>query len=269
MKNKKYLSPGEVSGLENPYFDLQAEMGNTKHMGGLKATKELIELCRIGKDKYVLDVGCGVGKTACYIAKNYGCRVVGMDISERMIDRAKERAKREGLEDRVEFRAADAQNLPFEDDTFDAVISESVTAFPEDKRKALSEYVRVTKKGGYVGLNETAWLKKPSKELVEYLFRSAGGVKPETPEVWKELLEGAGLRDIVVRTCKVKALSQAVNEIRMAGFTEIFKAWYRLLHLYIKSSAHRKAINEMMKDARTAPKNMFEYYGYGIYVGRK
>ncbi|MDI6888137.1 MAG: class I SAM-dependent methyltransferase [Methanocellales archaeon] len=83
-------------------------------MGGLKATRELIELCHINKGKYVLDVGCGVGKTPCYVAKMYGCRVVGVDISERMVDRAKERAKREGVENRVEFRVADAQNLPFD-----------------------------------------------------------------------------------------------------------------------------------------------------------
>ena len=84
-------------------------------MGGLKATRELIELCHIDKDTYILDVGCGAGATPCYLAKRHGCRVVGVDISEGMIDRSNERARREGVEDRVEFRVADAQNIPFED----------------------------------------------------------------------------------------------------------------------------------------------------------
>ncbi len=69
-------------------------MGFTKHLGGLKATRELIELCHINESKYVLDVGCGVGMTACYIAKKYGCRVVGVDIHEEMISRSNERAER-------------------------------------------------------------------------------------------------------------------------------------------------------------------------------
>jgi arsenite methyltransferase len=109
-------------------------------MGGLKATRKLIELCHIDKGKYVLDVGCGVGVTPCYLAKELGCEVVGVDISEKMIYRANERARREGVEDRVEFIVTDAQNLPFEDAIFEAVIGESVTAFPEDKERAVSEY---------------------------------------------------------------------------------------------------------------------------------
>jgi len=260
----------KISDLENPYFDLQAEMGFTKHFGGLNATKELIELCHIDKDTYVLDVGCGVGMTACYIAKKYGCRVVGVDISGRMIDRANERAKREDVEGKVEFQVADVQNLPFEDALFDVVISESVTAFLEDKQSAISEYVRVTKPGGYVGLNETTWIKaNPPTEVVEYVFHSAGANKPEAPNGWKELLKGSGLKDIVVKTYKVTSLGQFVDDIRTIGFTQAFKACGRLLSLYFKSSVYRKAIKEMTKGARSIPRNVLEYYGYEIYVGRK
>jgi len=49
---------------------LQADIGITKYAGGLKTTRELIELCHINKDTYVLDVGCGVGLTPCYLAKS-------------------------------------------------------------------------------------------------------------------------------------------------------------------------------------------------------
>lgn len=190
MENKKTI------------FDFQAEVGLTKQIGGLKATEELIELCHIDQGKYVLDVGCGVGITPCYLAKRHGCRVVGVDISERMIKRSKERAKREGVEDRVKFRLADAQDLPFEDDLFDAVYTESVTTFPKDKQRAVKEYMRVTKPGGYVGLNETTWMKTPPpSELVEYVSRDLSThAVILTPDGWTELLEGSGLRDIVVKT---------------------------------------------------------------------
>ena len=268
MENKKQLSPEVISELEHPYFELQASWGMTKHMGGLKATRELIELCHINKGKYVLVVGCGVGITPCYLAKRYDCRVVGVDISEGMIDRSNERAKREGVEDRVEFRVADAQNLPFEDDLFDAVICESVNAFIENKQRAASEYVRVIKPGGYVGLNECTWIKAPPPELVEYLSRTTGVKEILTSDGWEELLERCGLTDRVVRTYKINALSQWINEVRQLEFLDFLRAWYRFLFLLTKSPACRR----FAKEALSMPKSifgLFKYFGYGIYVGRK
>ena len=97
------------------FFDFAAEVGLTKHIGGLEATDALVELCRIGKGSSVLDVGCGVGVTPCYLAKVIGCRVVGVDLSPCMVERSQERAHRARIVDRVEFRVADAQDLPFED----------------------------------------------------------------------------------------------------------------------------------------------------------
>ena len=113
------------------FFEFAAEVGLIKHIGEQEATEALLKLCHISKDTYVLDVGCGVRVSPVFIAKKYGCRMIGVDISEGMVERSKERAKRERLKNRVEFRVADAQNLPFDDNTFDAVITESVTAFPD------------------------------------------------------------------------------------------------------------------------------------------
>ncbi|MFH1638497.1 MAG: class I SAM-dependent methyltransferase [Candidatus Woesearchaeota archaeon] len=253
--------------MKNPYFDLQAEMGITKHLGGLESTEKLVKLCRINKDSYVLDMGCGVGATSCYLAKKHGCSVVGVDISKRMIDRAKERAKEQGLE--IEFVRADAQKLPFENNSFDAVISESVTAFPNNKAKALKEYRRVTRKGGYVGLCETTWLKPPTKEVSAYIFKNAGGCRPEPFEDWKQLLKSSKLKDVSAECYKIEALDQIIGEIRLTGFKHISMAWYRLIGLCITSSECRKAIKGMAKSASAKPKNLLDYFGYGIYIGRK
>ncbi|GAH92786.1 unnamed protein product [marine sediment metagenome] len=62
MENKKQLSRGEKAEPESFYFTIQASWGLTKHMGGLEATRELIEACHIDKDSYVLDVGCIIWK---------------------------------------------------------------------------------------------------------------------------------------------------------------------------------------------------------------
>ena len=252
------------------FFDFAAEVGLTKHIGGLEATEALIELCHIGEGKYVLDVGCGAGVTPCFIARKCGCRVVGVDILEGMVDRSRERAKREGLMDRVEIKLADAQDLPFEDNLFDAVITESVTAFPEDKQKAVNEYVRVTKPGGYVGLNESAWLKfPPPPEMIAWASQDLGAnVKPLTPGEWAGLLQAAGLREIVQKIHNVNLQDESKGILRRYGCAGALGVMGRMLFLYLRNPAYRKFVKQVQKDGIT-PKNLDEYFGYGLFVGRK
>ena len=261
MKSKNQSAP------ENPYFEVQAYWGMTKHMGGLKATEQLVDLCHITHDKYVLVVGCGVGVTPCYLAKKYGCWVVGVDLSPKMVEWSKERAKREEVDDRIEFRVADAQNLPFKDATFDAIICESVNAFIDDKPKAISEYVRVIKPGGYLGLNEVTWLKTPPQELASYLYRVMGA-EFLSSDSWKGLLEDSGLGEIVVRVNKTNALSQWTSEVKQFEFSDFIKAWSRYFYLLFKSPAAKR----FTKEALSFPKSifsLFQYFGYGLYAGRK
>jgi len=259
----------EIS-AEDLYFELQASWGITKHMGGLKATDELIELCHITPDKYVLVVGCGIGLTSCYMAKKYGCRVLGVDISAKMLDWSRKRARKAGVTDRAEFMLADVQDLPFNDNLFDAVISESVTAFPPDKERAVSEYVRVIKPGGYVGLNECAWLKEPPPELAEYMSRTIGG-QFFTSDGWQELTAGAGLRDMTVRTYKINALSQWLYEVRQFEFGDFFRAWFQFLSQYTKSPSFRRIIKEKFLAGLSLKifRQFFQYLGYGIFAGQK
>jgi arsenite methyltransferase len=251
---------------ELSYFDLQAYVGTTKHMGGLKTTKELIELCHIAAGSYVLDVGCGVGATACLLAKKYDCRVVGIDLREVMITRSNERARAEGLERKVEFRVEDARSLPFEDGQFDAVICESVATFIEDKQSVVSECVRVTRPGGCMGFNEEVWLKTPPPaDMVEFAKRT-WEIESAIPTAndWVGYLESTGLVNITVRTYQLDARREA-SQIKRYGWKDTLKMVYRSLALYARSSRFRA----YMAERRYVPKNLFEYLGYGIFVGRK
>ena len=94
------------------YLDMQAYVGITKHIGSRAATDELLALCHIENAHEVLAVGCGIGIGCAYVAKKHGCRVVGVDISEKMIEWSRKRAHAERVEDKVEFRVADILDLP-------------------------------------------------------------------------------------------------------------------------------------------------------------
>jgi arsenite methyltransferase len=255
---------------EQHFFDFAAEVGLTKHLGGVGATEEIVALCRIDEDSYVLDVGCGAGATPCFLAKRVGCRVVGVDISERMIERSRERAEKEGVAGRVEFRVADAQDLPFEDGLFDAVITESVTAFPEDKQKAVCEYARVTRPGGTVGLNESTWRKvPPPPEVVAWAGQDLGSsVNPLTSVEWVGLLEGAGLKEIEVHTYEIDPRNETRGILRRYGCGGMLAVFGRMLALYARNPAYRRFVKGVGQQGVTPP-NLVEYFGYGLYAGRK
>ncbi len=255
---------------QQSFFDFAAEAGLTKHFGGLECTQELAGLCHIGDGVYVLDVGCGAGVTPCFLAKRYGCRVVGVDIRAKMVERSEERARREGVADRVEFRVADAQSLPFENDLFDAVITESVTCFPEDKQRAVNEYARVTRPGGYVGLAESTWLKvPPPPELIAWVSQDVGAsVQPLPADDWVGLLEKAGLQDITAQVHPVDTKKEAGLLLRRYGLGGMIGSALRMLVLYTQNPAYRKFVKSV-RQGGIVPQNLDEYFGYGLYVGRR
>ena len=255
---------------EQGFFDFAAYVGLTKHLGGAAATDTLAELCHIGPGAYVLDVGCGAGATPCYLARKYGCRVMGVDIRAQMIERSKERAIREGLTDKIDFRVADAQDLPFENGLFDAVITESVTAFPEDKQKAVREYARVTKTGGYVGLNEGTWLKMPPPpEIVAWAQQDLGSaVKPLTSEEWVGLLTAAGLHEVSAKPQEIDIKDEGKGIVQRYGWGGLLRILRRMVSLYASNPHYRRFVGSVRKEGITPP-NLTEYFGYGIYVGRK
>ena len=252
------------------FFDFAAHLGITKHLGGQDATKELIDRTRITPLSYVLDVGCGVGTTACHLAFCMGCRVIGVDINPNMVERARARAKHLKLTDLVDFRVADAMELPFPNDTFNAVLTESVTAFPADKGKAIQEYYRITKPGGFIGLNESTWLKTPvPPDIQAWASQDLGAnVSPLLPQEWVSLMKDAGLVDIYHRVSRISTREESRGLLQRYGWGGFLRSMGRALGLYISSRKYREFLRSIREEGITPP-YLEDYFGYGIYIGKK
>jgi arsenite methyltransferase len=167
------------------------------HLGGKQATNTLLEMCRLDAESLVLDIGCGPGNTAILIGQEYGSQVLGIDIFEVMVAQAKDGARRQGLEDKVAFRAANVFRLPFEDVCFDVVIVESVlTTLPGDKKPALMEIVRVVRPGGRIGVNETTIDPSAPPEFLKLLDEHPAIHGHFTPQTLRNLFEQAGLQEV-------------------------------------------------------------------------
>lgn len=124
------------------------------HIRGDAATNELIKLADFTPDLHILDVGCGIGGSTRRLAYETGCRVTGIDLSDEYIDTAHRLTKLLKMQDRVDFRAASALALPFNDNSFDGLWSLQMNMNVEDKLSWLTESYRVLKPGSRAVLYE-------------------------------------------------------------------------------------------------------------------
>ena len=109
---------------------------------------DLVTLLRLGSTSRLIDLGSGTGWPGLYLAKESNCWVSLVDLPENGMQIAKRRAAKEGLSNRVEFHIADAADLPFSDDEFDAACHSDLLCCLVRKRAVLESCQRVVRKGG-------------------------------------------------------------------------------------------------------------------------
>lgn len=163
------------------------------HVRGRAATEELAGWADIGPRDVVLDIGCGLGGTARYLADRFGCRVDGVDLTRAYCEVAESMSGRVGLSGLTRFHHSSALNLPFSDGRFDVVWTEHVQMNIADKGAFYAEARRVLRGGGQLVFHDVfaangemrypvPWAEEPS---ISHLAAAA--------EV-RELLEAIGLR---------------------------------------------------------------------------
>jgi MPBQ/MSBQ methyltransferase len=115
------------------------------HIGGRAATAHVVSKMGLTADAHVLDVGCGLGGAARFIAGMHGCRVTGIDLTPDYVAVARLLAARTGLADRTDYDVASALDMPFADATFDAAITLHVAMNVGDRPALYAEVARVLK----------------------------------------------------------------------------------------------------------------------------
>src|SRR5687767_6105383 len=134
----------------------------------------LVEACGIGSGMKVLDVAAGTGNSSIPAAQA-GADVTASDLVPDLLEAGRRRAESEGLS--LQWTEADAENLPFEDESFDVVMSSIGVMFAPHHQEAADEMVRVCRSGGTIGL--LSWT---PEGMIGDLFRKMGGFMPPPPE---------------------------------------------------------------------------------------
>ncbi|OKH16980.1 methyltransferase domain-containing protein [[Limnothrix rosea] IAM M-220] len=117
-----------------------------------------------------VDVGCGIGGSTLYLADKFGAKGVGITLSPVQANRATERALEQNLQDRAEFKVADAMNTPFRDGEFDLVWTLESGEHMPNKRQFLQECTRILKPGGKLLM--ATWCHRPTDSV-------AGSLTPQ------------------------------------------------------------------------------------------
>jgi sarcosine/dimethylglycine N-methyltransferase len=118
------------------------------HSGGFATTRDQARRIAVTEVSRVLDVGCGIGGPAMYLAHTYGCRVDGIDLTPELIETGRVLTERCKLADRVVLQLGNALELPYPDQAFDAAWCQNVTMNISDKAAFLAGIYRVLKPGG-------------------------------------------------------------------------------------------------------------------------
>jgi SAM-dependent methyltransferase len=174
----------------------------------------------------VLDVAAGNGNVALAAARRW-CRVVATDYVPALLERARERSDADRLP--LECQTADAEDLPFPDESFDAVVSTFGVMFTPDQERAAAELLRVCKPGGKIGLAN--WT---PGGFVGQLFATIGKHVPPAPGLKSPALWGTRTRlaELFVPHASIAA-SERLFSLRYRSpehWIEVFKTYYGPVH---------------------------------------
>jgi len=123
------------------------------HGKGVVATEELAALLQPKASDHILDIGCGIGGPARWIAARYGCRVTGVDLTAKFCEAARELNSLTGLAESVKILHGSALSLPLPDNSFDRAYSQAALMNVSDKRGVFCEAFRVLRPGGLLTLS--------------------------------------------------------------------------------------------------------------------
>ena len=211
-----------------PGHEFLARLGKTRlRPGGREATEWLLGHVDFTADTRVLEVACNMGTTMVALAEAHGCRITGLDMNPKALEKARANIEKHGLGDVIDVVEGNALALPFPDETFDVVINEAMlTMLPrENKAKAVAEYYRVLKKGGILLTHDVALCapdEAAATELRAGISRAINvSVDPLSEEMWRSIFEKAGF-SIEVQTGDMTLLDPA-GLVRDEGFDGAMK----------------------------------------------
>ena len=179
--NYRGLFDTPLSGLINAMWEghwhlgLFASPDESLSDAQMRAKRRMAELAGIRPGQSILEVACGVGGTARYLARNHDVHVVATNITEAQLQTARQITQEEGLSDRINFEIADYHHLAYADASFDGWWCQEALLYSDDKSRVLREAARIVKPGGFLILSDLTLsdeFQGPSRSVFEAAMKT-------------------------------------------------------------------------------------------------
>lgn len=168
------------------------------HARGFPATVELADRLPIQAGQHIVDIGCGLGGPARYIAKRFQCKVSGVDITRPFVEAANKLTALLNMEDHVKIELGDGQHLPYANASFDGGYTLHVTMSVADRPRFFKEAYRVLKPGAFFALTEHGLGPKGHPYYPLPWSEDGSGAYLVTPSDTQAFLEAAGFEDVII-----------------------------------------------------------------------
>ena len=178
------------------------------HIGGRQASEDFLSQLNLTPEKHVLDVGCGLGGAARFVASRYGCQVTGIDLTPEFIETGKVICGWVGLDNRISLHLGSALAMPFPDRVFDCAYMLHVGMNIDDKVKLCSEVNRVLRPSSLFGIYDVMRIGDGELAYPVHWATTAASSAVATPAQYREALEKAGFAVIAERNRRDFALAQ-------------------------------------------------------------
>ncbi len=174
------------------------------HARGFPATVELADALPIAAGDHIVDIGCGIGGPARYLADRFDCRVSGIDITESFVEAANKLTALLKMAGQVEVELGDGQHLPYGDATFEGGYTQHVTMNITNRAQFFGEAFRVLKPGAFFALTEHGLGPQGNPHYPLPWSEDGSGAYLVTPVDTVAYLEGAGFVDVAVEDTGAK-----------------------------------------------------------------
>lgn len=186
------------------------------HARGFPATVELADRLPIQPGSHILDIGCGLGGPARYLAQRFKCRVSGLDITEAFVEAANKLTALLHMEERVQVRLGDGHSLPYEDACFDGAYALHVTMNVADRPRFFAEACRVLRPGAFFALTEHGLGPEGNPHHPVPWSEDGSGAHLVAPQQTRALLEAAGFTAIDIEDAGAKYLAGYKRAVQLA-----------------------------------------------------